>query len=59
MQVDPIVPPSRFPAEYKRIADANFTVSLQQPVPYLSMGTCNLQHACDCLRCIGQAHSTR
>ena len=28
-QVDPIVPPSRFPAEYKRIADANFTVSLQ------------------------------
>lgn len=27
-QVDPIVPPSRFPAEYKRIADANFTVLL-------------------------------
>jgi hypothetical protein len=26
-QVDPIVPPSRFLTEYKRIADANFTVS--------------------------------
>ena len=26
--VDPVVPPSRFPAEYKRIADANFTVLL-------------------------------
>ena len=26
--MDPIVPPERFPAEYKRIADANFTVLL-------------------------------
>ena len=26
--MDPIVPPSRFLAEYKRIADANFTVLL-------------------------------
>jgi hypothetical protein len=45
VQVDPIVPPSRFPAEYKRIADANFTVSLQQPaypVCWWAPATCNM-----------------